>query len=116
MKKCFRAVIIGIFLMSGVSAFASGEVPVTSSAKATISGKVVDNLTGEFLAGVAVSLEGLNTVVYSDLDGNFTISDLTPGTYNVVLSLISYKKSLIENLEIKPNEHETINAKLDTIR
>jgi hypothetical protein len=109
--------IASLILFWSVSVFATGEVPATSmNAKASITGKVVDNKTGESLAGVAVSVEGTSARVYTDLDGTFTINDIDPGNYNLILSLISYKNSLVENLKINPTEKEVIDIKLDGIR
>jgi hypothetical protein len=93
--------------------FASNDGAPAPEARSTVSGKVVDLVSGETLAGVAVSIEGTDTKVYTDLDGNFTIQDVKPGTYNLVLSMISYKNSLVENIELLPNEKEVLEVKLD---
>jgi hypothetical protein len=62
----------------------------------TISGQVVDNNTGEALAGVKVLVSDLDKVVYTDFEGNFAIENLTPGTYKIQSSLISYNDSSME--------------------
>ena len=97
--------------------FAAGEdAVVAASAKASISGKVLDIKTGESLAGVTISVEGTNIKAYTDLDGSFTVDGITPGNYNLVLSLISYKSSLIENIKLNPSSKENIAIKLDAVR
>ncbi len=117
MKKIISIVIICLALIFSNNVFATGDAPVAPmSAKATISGKVVDIKTGESLAGVAISVEGTDLKVYTDLDGTFTINSIDPGNYNLILSLISYKNSLVENLKVKPSEKEVIDIKLDVIR
>jgi uncharacterized surface anchored protein len=68
-----------------------------------LTGKVVDLNTGESLVGAEIMVEGQNMKAFTDLDGNFRIENLAPGNYNLVCSLISYKKSLIENLKLDPN-------------
>jgi hypothetical protein len=83
------------------------------STTCSVTGKVVDLNSGETLAGVVVSIEGTDTKVYTDLDGNFKIDQVKPGTYNLVLSMISYKNSLVENIELLPSENEVIEVKLD---
>lgn len=55
------------------------------------SGKVVDQQTGEALAGVKLSLENGQETIYSDLDGNFQITDLKAGKYKIKTSFISYE-------------------------
>jgi len=106
-----------LYFLYSNSVFATGEtsvVPINS--KASITGKVVDIKTGESLAGVAISIEGTDLKVYTDLDGTFTINSIDPGNYNLIMSLISYKNSLVENLNVKPSENEIIDIKLDVIR
>jgi hypothetical protein len=117
MKRIISIAIVSLVLISSNNLFATGDAPAAPmSAKATISGKVVDNKTGESLAGVAVSVEGTDLKVYTDMDGTFTINSIDPGNYNLILSLISYKYSLVENLKVKPSQKEVIDIKLDVIR
>lgn len=116
MKTIISKALIGIAIVCSNQLFASSELPEASNAKACISGKVIDNKTGESLAGVAISVEGTGLKVYSDLDGTFTINSIDPGNYNLILSLISYRNSLVENLKLNTSEKEVIDIKLDAIR
>jgi len=116
MKKLLASVIVGIALIIGNQVSAIGDMPTNASAKSSISGKVVDIKTGESLVGVAVEVEGTEQKVYTDLDGNFTINNIDPGHYNLVLSLISYKNSLVENLKLDAGKKEVVDIKLDVIR
>ncbi len=116
MKRIFYLVITGLILAVTNNVFATGDQPVVSASRASISGKVIDNKTGESLVGVAISIEGTETKVYTNLDGSFVINNLNPGNYNLILSLISYKNSLIENLKVNPGEKEEIAVKLDAVR
>jgi len=111
MKKAF----LSLLLISFISFSFAGndetkETPAPASV--TISGNVVDMSTGEALTGVEIAVEGTNTKVYSDFDGNFTISDVKPGDYNIVASFISYKKSLVE--DFKADGNSKIDIKLQT--
>jgi hypothetical protein len=74
---------------------------------ASVSGKIVDVKTGESVAGACVTVSGTTIKVYTDLDGNYTISNLTSGTYTLNVTMISYK--VIS--EIKLNA--TAGSKLD---
>lgn len=114
MKKIIRIAAIASFtLVFSVLTFAEGKSTNTPVATASVSGQVLDINSGETLAGVVVTVEGTDLKVYTDLDGNFTINGIEPGTYNLILSMISYKKSLVENLELQANEQEVIDIKLD---
>lgn len=79
----------------------------------SVTGKVVDFSTGEALTGVEVTLEGTDQKVYSDFDGNFKFENINQGEYNVVASYISYKNSLIENLDTNKNNEVSIKLKAD---
>ena len=80
--------------------------------RASINGMVTDLKTGEALAGVSVSIEGTDIKVYTDFDGNFEFKNLESGTYNIICSYISYKKSLIENIKINSCQNKIIETKL----
>jgi hypothetical protein len=116
MKTIFSKALIGIAILLCNHLFANGDAPEAPNNKASISGKVIDIKTGESLVGVAILVEGTDLKVYSDLDGTFTIKSLNPGNYNLVLSLISYKDSLVENLKLNPGEKEALDVKLDVLR
>lgn len=116
MKKAVSiSLVLVVFALSAMS-FTNARVINNPDAKASISGKVVDNLTGEALAGVTVSIEGTDVKAYTDLDGNFTIKSIDAGSYNLILSLISYKNSFVENLKIKTSENGVVSIKLDSVR
>lgn len=57
-----------------------------------IKGKVVDE-NGQPLTGVEVTIEGTNTKVYTDFDGNFVIQQNQVGSFTVVCTYISYKEN-----------------------
>ena len=59
-----------------------------------LTGSVVDEKNKETLAGATILVDGKK--YYSDLDGNFSINDVTPGKYQVVVELISYEPVLME--------------------
>lgn len=75
----------------------AAEAPVATT---LVQGRVTDMVTGESLAGAEVSIEGTNIKAFTDLDGNFVIEGVKPGKYNIICSLISYNKSLVENLNV----------------
>jgi len=66
----------------------------------SLSGVVLDNETGEALTGVAIRFEGSNETVYTDFDGNFKISNVIPGNYNILSSYISYNDNKLKNVNV----------------
>ncbi|MGM0567309.1 MAG: carboxypeptidase-like regulatory domain-containing protein [Bacteroidota bacterium] len=89
----------------------------TAKAKATVSidGQVQDFTSGEALPGVELRLKESGKKVFTDFDGNFSFDRITPGTYNIVISYISYNKSLVEEIEVSRNP-ESLSIKLKDAR
>ncbi|MGQ1911755.1 carboxypeptidase-like regulatory domain-containing protein [Marinifilum sp. RC60d5] len=82
-----------------------GDKELDTAAIATIettslSGIVLDTETGEALAGVAIRFEGSAETVYTDFDGNFKISNVVPGNYNILSSYISYTNNKLKNVNV----------------
>lgn len=114
MKKLSK-LIIGLLLVSSVSAFATEDkkesVETATAAEAatfsmnTITGRVIDNTSGEALAGVTVTIEGTDMVAFTDFDGNFKFTDVNLRSAKISASFISYEKS---QLSIFPNTNEVV--------
>ncbi len=85
--------LIAAFLLTSTIMFASND-KAPALATTTLSGQVIDKTTGEVLAGVKIELD--EKVVYSDLEGNFKINNIVPGSYKINTSLISYNSSSVE--------------------
>ncbi|WP_352423374.1 carboxypeptidase-like regulatory domain-containing protein [Proteiniphilum sp.] len=86
-------------LLISVSAFASTDRKSENKNKETtlvlqLTGSVVDDKNKETLAGAAIIVDGKK--YYSDLDGQFTITDVNPGKHEVKVELISYEPYVIE--------------------
>ena len=62
----------------------------------SIKGIVLDEHTGEALAGVKVVVTELDQEVYTDLDGNFEFENLLKDTYNIETEMISYEKQSLK--------------------
>lgn len=63
----------------------------------TISGKVYDKNTQEPLPGASVFILGTSWGTSTDLDGNFKITNIKKGTYDIVISYIGYHSDTIKN-------------------
>lgn len=90
------ALLIGLF-----SAAAEPVLYAQAHSDAKIVGSVIDAETGEAIVGANVLLEGTTTGAATDLDGKFTISGVKPGTYTLVVSVISYAKKRITDLLVE---------------
>ncbi len=84
-------------------------------AAVTIDGQVQDFTSGEALTGVEVRLKESGKKVFTDFDGHFSFGQVTPGTYNIVISYISYNNSLVEEIEVS-RQSESLSIKLKDAR
>lgn len=88
-----------------LSVFAFGNVEKTAK-MTSLKGKIYDR--HDNLAGVKVTIDNSETVVYTDFDGNFTINNVSLGVHSIQISSVAYENKIItldlskqNNLEIK---------------
>jgi len=72
--------------------------------KGVLKGKVLFGDTDEPAVNVKVWIVETKLGALTDLDGNFEIRGINPGTYSVEVSSIGYATKRLDNLVIKPNE------------
>ena len=77
-----------------------------------IAGKVLDAETNEPLPGANITVENSNMGDASDLEGDYNIINLPPGNYTLVVSMMGYKKTRIENIIVKIDLTTTQNIPL----
>lgn len=105
-----------VILLAGLSTYGysnsanESNQPAESKSISKISGNVADIHTGESLAGVMILIEGTDEKTYTDLEGNFEIA-IKPGSYNMIASLVSYSKSLVE-IKVESGEVKNIDLKM----
>jgi len=111
MKAIFRLFAVAVFVSAAV--LAQATTPVELKVKtASLEGKVVDMESGEMLAGVTVKVENLGKLSYSDFDGNFVISEMLPGTYELRVSYISYDEEVVSNVTVDVECNKPLEIKL----
>ncbi|MGB5289338.1 MAG: TonB-dependent receptor, partial [Ignavibacteriaceae bacterium] len=79
----------------------------------SIAGKVIDAATGEDLPGVNIILKGTYHGSATDVSGNFTLTNISVGSYNVDVSLIGYKTFQFTGIKIEPNKTTQLDVKLE---
>ena len=65
-----------------------------------IRGKVTSGETGEELIGAAVYIAGTTKGSSTDLEGNYSILSVEPGTYDIVCQYISFANDTIKGVEV----------------
>jgi len=68
-----------------------------------ITGKVVDAETGEPLTGATVALKGTTRGSIVDLDGNYLLLNVAPGTYTLEARFIGYSTLTVEEVIVRTN-------------
>ena len=86
---------------------------VAFAQKGKLTGKIVDGETGEELIGATIMILETGEGTITDLFGNYLL-ELEPGTYTVNISYVSYSAKKVENLEIKPGNHQEINVSMSS--
>jgi len=81
----------------------------TTTQQQKVTGKVIDALTGEPLAGVNIVVEGTNVGVITDIDGNFSID--VPGPASALL--FSYIGYTTERVEVGSQSNINVDLALD---
>jgi outer membrane receptor for ferrienterochelin and colicin len=79
----------------------------------TLKGKITDAELGEALIGASILIDGTFIGSSSDLDGNFTISNIKPGIYSITSQYISFQSQKFEDVEVKAGKVTTINVRLN---
>jgi len=76
-----------------------------------IKGNITDANTKELLIGATVVLQGTTNGAISDFDGNFKIEKVNPGSYNIVISYISYDNQIIR-VEVADKRETIVNIEM----
>lgn len=113
MKKIIVTFICVVFI--SVLSFAkesnkpAEKAPMESS---ILSGKIIDETSGEELVGVAVKINGTNLICYTDFEGNFEFNDVQPGEYKLNVEYISYKNLETKKIAVGNKEAHELKIKL----
>lgn len=108
MLHLLRFTLIGLLLAA--TCFAQDVSPKPGS----ITGIVVDAENGDAMIGVSVMLEGTTQGAATDLDGNFTIRNIVPGTYTLIANYIGYSKLTVTGVDVASDKATSLNLKMST--
>ncbi|HKK80649.1 MAG TPA: TonB-dependent receptor, partial [Prolixibacteraceae bacterium] len=100
MRKVVLGLILSLVLIFNVNA-----------QKTVLRGTVTDIKTGETIVGASVFLKGTTIGAMSDFDGNFELKNISPGSYALKCSFISYEPQEKEFV-ISANDELNIDFKL----
>jgi TonB-dependent receptor len=97
-----------IFSTAIFSFFALATYAQTGSIK----GNITDGVSGESIIGANVLIAGTTQGTIADINGDFQITKVKAGTYNIVVSFISYKTDTLKNITVYADQTTVLNTKL----
>jgi len=86
--------------------------PFASAQKGTLTGRVSDAQTGEPLPAANVLVKGTYYGAATDLRGNFTIPNVSPGIYTVEVTILGYTQVQQTGVKVAAGQTVTLNFKL----
>ena len=95
------------------SIFSLSILTTTAQNNGRLSGVVVDKLTQKILPNVSVSIEGIAKGAIADTNGIFRITGIPLKTYNIIFSLVGYKKQTLFNVVINAGNENNFNIELE---
>ena len=87
---------------------------IYSQESGNIVGVVVDQDFGDAQFGANVFIEGIARGAATDINGEYSITDVEPGTYTVNFSMIGFQKQTITGVEVKPGATVKIDVVLSS--
>lgn len=101
-----------LILCFGFFIFYSEQTFAQAAGRGAINGKVTDFETEEGLPSANIRIEGQPFGTNSDLDGNFLITGIPVGTYNIIISYLGYKNDTLRNVLVKKDQVTQVAHKL----
>ena len=102
-----------ILLLFLISVIPGTLLPQTNPDKGTIRGVITDAESGEPLYLVNVILLGTSVGAATDEKGEYVISSIPPGTYNIRASMMGYKTEKREDVQIAEGQELFFNFQLE---
>ncbi len=90
----------------------SGLIALYGQGTGKLTGRIVESAKNEPLIGVNILLKGTYYGAATDINGHFTISNITPGSYNITVSFIGYKTVEYTGVRIEGDKTKELNVKM----
>jgi outer membrane receptor protein involved in Fe transport len=79
---------------------------------ASLSGKILEGSSGEPLIGASIVLVGTYSGASADINGNYLISDIKPGDYDIKVQFIGFETKLYTGISFAPGENKELTIEL----
>src|SRR6266436_2203048 len=98
-----------LLALAAIVAFALSSL--AQERKGSISGRVADN-SGGVLQGARIELHPIGAIAASNIQGEFFINDVTPGTFTVSITYVGFK-DFTKQVTVVGGQIATVDAKLE---
>ena len=85
---------------------------ISYSQNGSISGTVYDKESSETIIGATIRLLNSEKGTVTDINGDFKISNITPGDYSLEVRFISYNTFIVKSVIVKPKENTKLSISL----
>src|SRR5690606_33382797 len=82
-------------------------------AQGSITGVIKDSKSGESIAGANIVIGGTSVGAASDVEGNFEVGNVKPGTYDISVSFVTYKTHVIPDVVVENGKTTSLVIQLD---
>ena len=82
------------------------------SQSGVIKGTITDGTNNETIPFANIYIEQTQSGVASDLDGNYIVSNIKPGIYNIIYSFVGYQSKSIAEVIVNPNKPTVLDVQL----
>ena len=101
--------IITWFLLASVL---GGFSSLQAQQNGRIEGTITDKETGETLPGVNVIIKGTTFGAATNIDGEYTIPNIRPGSYTVRISYVGYETTLLTGIDVEAGETTDLDVEI----
>ena len=99
-------------ILAALAALVAFALPaLAQERKGSISGHVTDN-SGGVLQGARIELQPIGTIAASDIQGQFFINDVTPGTLTINITYVGFK-DFTKEVAVVAGQVATVDVKLE---
>ena len=94
--------------LAAVQVFGAEETEIN------IRGRIKDQKSKEPLIGATVQIVGSNIATVTDIDGNFQLSGIEDGIYDIEIKYVGYKTAVKRQVKIEDNKITTLDFEMVT--
>ena len=85
---------------------------IYSGTTGKISGKIIDNASGDPIIGANIIIVGKSIGAAADIEGNYFIINIPPGNYTLKFSSIGYSAQIVENIRVSVDQTTSLDVSL----